>query len=144
MKFVPIALAAVLACGFAQAQVTPDASQRAENRAKAGNVAEKGVNTAKRAGKATKRGVKRAAEVTGNAASTAASKVRSTGEALARRLPPAPAQRASVGSGEAEGRTAMGAGPAVDTASADNRGDSSRRQRMDDAYGNWQRQGGRR
>src|SRR5918996_1593212 len=35
----------------------PDAAQRAENRAKAGNVADKTADGAKRAGRATKRGV---------------------------------------------------------------------------------------
>ncbi len=138
MKLVPIAIAAVLACGSALAQQAPDAAQRAENRAKAGNVAEKGVDGAKRAGAATQRGVKRAAEVTGNVTRNAASKVRNTGEALARKLPQAPAAR-GVGSDD-PGRTAMGAGPDVNSAG----GDATRRQRMDDAYGNWQRQNGRR
>lgn len=183
MKLVPIAIAAILACGSVAAQApdaaqraqnrakaaevadkatpgpaerarnrakaaevadkaTPDARQRAENRAKAGNVADKGVDGAKRAGNATKRGVQRAAKVTGNVTRNAAAKVRNTGEAIARRLPPAPAQR-TVGD-DPSGRAAMGAGPAVNTASAGDRGDNDRRQRMDDAYGNWQRQSGSR
>lgn len=122
-------------------KATPDAAKRAENREKAGNVADKTVDGAKRAGSATKRGAERAAEVTGDVTRKAAAKVRNTGEAIARKLPPGPAER---GMGDDRGgRTAMGAGPAVSTASADDRGDSSRRQRMDDAYGNWQRQGSR-
>jgi hypothetical protein len=118
-------------------KATPDAGERAQNRAKVGNVAEKGIDGAKRAGQATKRGVGRAAEVTGDVTRNAASKVRNTGEAIARKLPPAPAERGMADA--RDGRTAMGAGPAVNSASADG-ADDSRRQRMDDAYGNWQRQ----
>lgn len=141
MKLVPIAIAAALLCGSAMAQA-PDAAQRAENRAKAGNVADKTVEGAKRAGEATKRGVARAGEATGNVARRAAAKVRSTGEAISRRLPPGPAER-GMGN-DTGGRTAMGASGTVNSAATDDRGDGSRQARMDDAYANWQRQQGSR
>lgn len=121
-------------------KATPGPTQRAENRAKAGNVADKTVEGTQRAGQATKRGVARVGEATGNVARRAAAKVRSTGEAIARKLPPGPAER-GMGN-DTGGRTAMGAGGTVNSAAVD--GDSSRRDRMDDAYSNWQRQQGSR
>jgi hypothetical protein len=86
--------------------------------------------------------VDRAAQATGNVARNAASTVRNTGEAIARKLPPAPAERTAGEAGS--GRTAMGAGRGSNSADQADRADSSRRQRMDDAYGNWQRQPGSR
>jgi hypothetical protein len=141
MKLVPIAIAAALVCGSAMAQA-PDSAQRAENRAKAGNVADKTVDGAKRAGQATKRGVARAGEAVGNVARSAAAKVRNTGEAISRKLPPAPGERGMAN--DTSSRSAMGASGTANSAAPDDRGDSGRRSRMDDAYANWQRQQGSR
>lgn len=155
MKLLPLAIAALI-CGSALAQApdaakradnrskadavanknTPDARQRANNRAKAGNVADKSRDVAKRTGSAAKRGVQRAGDVTRNAAA----KVTSTGEAIARKLPPAPAER---GMDAERDRAAMGAAPAG-SVPAGAQGDSNRRQRMDSAYDGWRRQSGSR
>lgn len=139
MKLAPLTIAAALVCGSALAQA-PDAAQRAENRAKAGEVVDKGADATQRAGKATMRGARKAADATGNVARKGAAKVRETGDAIARRLPPAPEQR-QLGE-DRGGRSAMGAGST--TAAADDRGDDARQQRMDAAYDNWRRQQGQR
>lgn len=163
MKLSPILIAAAVAFGgtaMAQSRDTdkraddrPASSRKADDRA-AGtrkaddrSVAEKTKQGAERVGEATKRGAKRAAEATGSVARRGAERMRSAGQAIERRLPPAPgqtqqAQRGPSGEIGTPGATttAMGSGPAT----ADVSGDPDRRQRMDDAYANWRRQQGQR
>ncbi|AEG91590.1 hypothetical protein [Ramlibacter tataouinensis] len=143
MKLSPILIAAALAFGgSAIAQTRDSGSQAAGQRTTAGGVVDKGVQGAKRAGQATKRGAQRAASATGNVARRGADRMRSTGQALENRLPPAPQQAQRSGGGSGELGT-MGAGPA-DGRTAGAGADDSRRQRMDDAYGSWRRQQGQR
>jgi pyruvate/2-oxoglutarate dehydrogenase complex dihydrolipoamide acyltransferase (E2) component len=138
MKLLLIGIAAALVAGAARAQA-PDAAQRAENRAKARELVDKATpgpaqrarNRAKAAELADKvtpdadRRAKNRAKA-GNVADKTADGTKRAGRAAKRDV------------------EAMGAGSAVNTASADDRGDSRRRERMDDAYGNWQRQHGSR
>lgn len=125
MKLTPLFIAAAVVCGSAVAQA-PDAAQRAENRAKAGEIADKADRAANKVGPGPAQRAENRAKVAG----------------LVDRTKQA-AKRATSGNsdvaGNRRGDTAtMGAGR------ADDRGDTSRRQRMDDAYGNWRQQQGQR
>lgn len=112
------------------------AGDRTTARADEPSMTDKAKRGAERVGDATKRGAKKAAAVTGNVARGAADKMRSTGQAIEQRLPPAPATAGRDLNGS--DTRAMGAGPASAS------GDSDRRARMDDAYDNYRRQQGQR
>ena len=135
MKLVLIGISAALLCGSAVAQL-PDAAQRAENRAKAAELLDKATpGPAERA-----RNRAKAAEL--------ADKVTPDADQRARNRAKAGhvAHKAAAGAKHAGRATkrkaeAMGAGPAADSTYAEgDRGDSSRRERMDAAYSDWQRQ----
>jgi hypothetical protein len=155
MKLSPILIAAAVAFGGTAMAQSHDTHKRSDDRAasarKAGEpgMAEKTKEGAARVGEATKRGAKRAAAATGSAAHRGADAMRSAGQAIERKLPPAPgqtrqAERGPSGeTGTPGGRTAMGAGP-TNVAGADMSGDQDRRARMDDAYENWRRTQGQR
>lgn len=153
MKLTPLFLAAAVVCGSAVAQA-PDAAQRAENRAKAGEIADKADRAANKVGPGPKQRAEnrdrlgeladkadRAADKIGpGPAQRAENRAKLSG--LVDRTKQA-AKRATSGTsdvaGNRRGDTAtMGAGR------ADDRGDTSRRQRMDDAYGSWRQQQGQR
>ena len=142
MKLSPILIAAAVAFGgsaFAQTRSDSDAAKRTASQRQAKDdrsVADKTRSGAQRVGEATRSGAKRAAGATGNVARRGAETLRNTGQAIERRLP-GTNQQAQRGSDRDPSR-AMGAGPA--TAAANDRGDSDRRARMDDAYDNWKQQ----
>jgi hypothetical protein len=155
MKLSPILIAAAVAFGGTAMAQSRDTNKRTDDRAASTrkadepSVAEKTKQGAERVGEATKRGAKRAAAATGSAARKGADRVRSAGQAIERKLPPAPGQssqaqakRGSSGEVGTPGATttAMGSGPAT----ADMSGDPDRRARMDDAYANWRRTQGQR
>lgn len=148
MKLSPVLIAATLAFGGTAMAQGQDTYKRADDAAGARQASqptmtEKAKEGAERMGEATKRGAKRAAEATGNAAHRAADATRSTGQAIERKLPPAPGHaRSDMGSSGETGTpgattTAMGSNPEMS-------GDAARRQRMDDAYADWQRKQGQR
>lgn len=86
--------------------------------------------------------VRRAADATRRAASRSADAVRRTGQAVERRLPPAPAnQRPSAVAERGDPGTTTTTTTAASGAPGD-RGDRSRQGRMDDAYTNWKQQQG--
>lgn len=154
MKLSPILIAAAVAFGGTAMAQSRDTNKRTDDRAASTrkadepSVAEKTKQGAQRVGEATKRGAKRAAAATGSAARKGADRVRSAGQSIERKLPPAPgqsqaqAQRGPSGEVGTPGATttAMGAAPAT----ADMSGDPDRRARMDDAYANWRRTQGQR
>jgi hypothetical protein len=161
MKLSPILIAAAVAFGGTAMAQSRDYDKRSSGNERSASaskadekpgVVDKTKRGAQRAADATKSGAKKAATATGNVARKGADTVRNTGEAIARKLPPAPSQaqgQAPRGPSGETGGTAMGAGPAgsarsagTTTASASDDGD--RRQRMDDAYSNWRRQQGQR
>jgi len=125
--------------GRRAADATRHADDRTTARSDESSMTDKARHGAQRAADATRSGAKKAATVTGNVARKGADSVRSAGQAIERRLPPGPATaQAQRGTGGEVGSTgAMGAGPATRTSAS---GDSDRRQRMDDAYANYQRQ----
>jgi hypothetical protein len=151
MKLSPILVAAALAFGGTAMAQSQDTHKRSDNdkaasarKANEPSMAEKAKEGAQHMGEATKRGAKRAAAATGSAAHRAADATRSAGQSIERKLPPAPgharSQQGSSGETGTPGATrAMGAG-STGVAQADMSGDPARRQRMDDAYANWQRQ----
>ena len=168
MKLSPILIAATLAFGgtaMAQSQSHDTYKRSDDDRAAttrkadepstahktkegAKTMGEKTKEGAEHVGEATKRGAKRAAAATGSAAHRGAEAMRHAGQAIERKLPHTQGSTQSAKSGSsgetgtpgASTTTAMGAGPA----GADMSGDHDRRQRMDDAYANWQRKQGQR
>ena len=145
MKLVLIGIAAAVLGASAMAQA-PDAAQRAENRAKASELVDKATpGPAQRA-----RNRAKAAELADRATPNAAQRAENRAKAadFLDKVTPSPAQRARNRAKAAEladkvTPEAKGARP-TNSASADDRGDSRRRERIDDAYANWQRQHGSR
>lgn len=145
MKFAPFALAAAaLVCGNAIAQA-PSTAERADNRAKAARAADKATpGPAERA-----RNRSKAAELADKATPDAGERAQNrskVGKLVDKATPDASqrarnrakaAELASRVTGRDGGRTEMGA-------AGDGRSDGDRRQRMDQAYADWQRQQGSR
>ena len=156
MKLVLIGISAALLCGSAVAQL-PDAAQRAENRAKAAELLDKATPGPAERARNRAKAAELADKVTPDADQRARNRAK-TAELADKATPDADqraenrakaghvAHKAAAGAKHAGRATkrkaeAMGAGPAADSTYAEgDRGDSSRRERMDAAYSDWQRQ----